>query len=211
MGTDEGVIQFKLDYTATEPFAPEAVADLAAWRRVLHLLGLIGQDPDRYDGYGYGNISRRQGRNAGTGFMVSGSQTGHLSELDGRHWARVFDWDIPGNRAAAQGPTRPSSESLAHAALYERSPDVGAVIHAHSPRIWRHGLRTGRPATPPDAAHGTVAMASAVGDLLDRPDVGAKGVFIMAGHEDGVIAFGKDLREAGLLVVEALAEALRAL
>ncbi len=203
MATDEGVIQFTLDHAPGPPLATAEVKDLAAWRRILFLLGLIGQDPTRYGGFGFGNISRRTPE-AERGFIVSGSQTGHLPELDGRHWAVVSDWDIAGNRVTAHGPVRPSSESLVHAALYDQRPAIGAVIHVHSPLIWRRGLRDGRPATPPEAAHGTVAMAAAAGDLLRRSDPGASGLFVMAGHEDGVIAFGDHLTAAGLLLVETL-------
>ncbi len=207
MANAEGVIRFRLDYTPAPAMETALLTDLLAWRRILYLLGLIGQAPDRYDGYGFGNISRRH-PDAGGGFIVSGSQTGHIAEPDGRHWAVVSDWDIAGNRAAACGPTPPSSESLAHAALYEQSPAIGAVIHVHSPHIWRWGLEAGLPATPPRAAHGTVAMAEAAADLLGQTESGDGGVFIMEGHEDGVIAFGADPAAAGLSLVETLAVAL---
>ncbi len=207
MANAEGVIQFRLDYTPGPALETVLLTDLLAWRRILYLLGLIGQAPDRYDGYGFGNISRRH-PDAGGGFIVSGSQTGHIADLDGRHWAVVSDWDVAGNRATAHGPTPPSSESLAHAALYDGRPSVGAVIHVHAPPIWRYGLDAGLPATPPEAAHGTVAMAEAAADLLRRTQSGDRGVFIMEGHEDGVIAFGADLAAAGLSLVEILAVAL---
>ncbi len=115
--TAEGVIQFRLDYTPGPPLPEDGLADLAAWRRIFHRLHLIGQDPDRYGGYGFGNISRRSRTGgAAPGFFISGSQTGHLSEPDGRHWAAVTDWSIAGNRVTAHGPVPPSSESLAPAA-----------------------------------------------------------------------------------------------
>lgn len=205
MTASEGVIQFTLDHTAGPPLAAALLPDLMAWRRILHRLDLIGQDPARYGGYGFGNISRRHPE-AGKGFIVSGSQTGHIADLDGSHWAVVTDWDVAGNRATAHGPTPPSSESLAHAALYDGRPAIGAVIHVHAPHIWRRGLDSGFPATPPEAAHGTVAMAEALAALLKRAEA-ASGIFIMAGHEDGVIGFGEDLAGAGLAIVDALAAA----
>lgn len=208
MAKNEGVIQFHLDHQTTDPLPISDVKDLAAWRRILYLLGLIGQDPARYGGFGFGNISRSMDQEGEGGFIISGSQTGHLPEMDGRHWAVVSHWDITGNRIASRGPVRPSSESLAHAALYEQNQAIGAVIHVHSPQIWHWGLGTGKPSTPAQAACGTVEMATAAGELLNQLDSKDQGLFVMQGHEDGVLVFGRDLKDAGLLLTGALSCAL---
>ena len=39
-------------------------------------------------------------------------------------------------------------------------------------------------------------MAYAVRGLFDNTDVLKKKIFVMAGHEGGVVAFGRDLRSA---------------
>jgi hypothetical protein len=39
-------------------------------------------------------------------------------------------------------------------------------------------------------------MAYAVRGLFDNTDARKKKIFVMAGHEGGVVAFGKDLRSA---------------
>lgn len=207
MTAAEGVIRFQLDFTPAPPLQEDRLAHLRSWRRIALLLGVLGQDPQRYGGYGFGNISRRLS-GGGRGFIVSGSQTGHLPDLTGGDWAVVSGWDLAANRVTARGPLRPSSESLAHAALYDQDPGIGAVIHGHSPHIWEWGHRIGLPATPPDAAHGTVAMATAVAACRRRIGDTTRGLFIMDGHEDGIIVFGEDLAGAGLLLVKTLSRAL---
>ncbi len=58
---------------------------------------LIGQDPARYDGYDFGNVSQRIGDidapHGKRSFIISGTQTGHLQELDSRHYTRVMSYD----------------------------------------------------------------------------------------------------------------------
>jgi len=74
----EGVIKFHLDFREGPAPAERLLLELNAWRARFLELGLIGQDPERYEGYGFGNLSRRlpgQGENA---FLISGTQTGHL-------------------------------------------------------------------------------------------------------------------------------------
>ena len=82
---EEGVIKFDLEFTPAPPVSVPGLEELNAWRHILRQLGLIGQDPARYGGCGFGNVSRRlppydapQNQRA---FIVSGSQTGHLQEL----------------------------------------------------------------------------------------------------------------------------------
>ena len=58
----EGVIQFRAEHRDA-PLDPrrfgEAVCRLVAWREILDLTGLVGQDPALYGGFGYGNVSGR--------------------------------------------------------------------------------------------------------------------------------------------------------
>ena len=61
----EGVIKYRLEHRAG-PLEPRLYGDLAcqlnAWRELLALTGLVGQDPQRYGGAGFGNVSARVGR-----------------------------------------------------------------------------------------------------------------------------------------------------
>jgi len=209
MTETDGVIQYKLDFTETAAPEPDAIADLNSWRRIMYLLGLIGQTPDRYDGYGYGNISRRGTVADGPdcAFVITGSQTGHLAHLEPTHFATVTHCDPKTNQVRARGVTPPSSEALAHGALYAADPAIGGVIHAHCPEIWRWGLGAGLPHTEPDAACGTPEIARQIGALCRRSSQ-SRGIFILAGHEDGVVAFGDTVETAGLILTQHLAHAL---
>jgi ribulose-5-phosphate 4-epimerase/fuculose-1-phosphate aldolase len=138
---------------------------------------------------------------------VSGTQTGHLPALGPEHYSLVTGADVAANRLEAEGPVAPSSESLTHAVLYALDARIAAVLHAHSPEIWRAADRLGLPATPPDVAYGTPAMADAVARLHAGGRISG-GVFVMAGHEDGVVAFGDSVEAAGRVLIAALERAL---
>lgn len=204
----EGVIKFSLRYTPGDPVAGieahTAVAALNGWRTLCLRLGLIGQDPTRYDGYGFGNISQRLDTAAGQmPFLISGTQTGHLAHLSSAQYALVTACDPAQNEVWATGPVKPSSESMTHAVLYALDERIGAVIHVHSPDIWGLAL----PHTAVDVPYGTPAMAAEVARLFRETDVAERGIFNMAGHEDGVVAFGATLDEAGAILTTTLAHA----
>ena len=206
---DEGVIRFDLEFTAAAALTVPGLDELNAWRRILRQLGLIGQDPDRYGGYGFGNISRRlppyDAPENHRPFVITGSQTGHLTELSAAGISTVSAYDAGRNRVVATGPIKPSSESLTHGYVYNLNNDIRVILHVHSPVIWRCAAVLNLPATGEHVPYGTPAMAQEVERLFGAADHIEAGVFVMGGHEDGVIAFGHTVDEAGCVLLRALA------
>jgi ribulose-5-phosphate 4-epimerase/fuculose-1-phosphate aldolase len=206
---EEGVIKFELRYTEASLNPQDLPDDLRRWRDRLWREGLIGQQAGRYGGYGYGNVSCRlppidvpRGQRA---FLISGSQTGHLAQLDTRHYVVVSACDIRHNRVTAHGPIKPSSEALTHAMLYDQDIGVHVVFHVHSPTIWQAAGSAGLPLTAAAVSYGTPEMAQEVARLFSETDVRQQQLFAMGGHEDGVIAFGSDAQQAGEILLDCLA------
>jgi ribulose-5-phosphate 4-epimerase/fuculose-1-phosphate aldolase len=206
---EEGVIRFDLEFTAASPVTIPTLDELNAWRRILRQLDLIGQDSKRYGGYGFGNISRRlppfDAPENHRPFIISGSQTGHLTELSAAGFATVNDYDAGRNRIVATGPVKPSSESLTHGSVYNVNNDIRVIFHVHSPDIWHCASIMNLPATDASVSYGTPAMAREVEKMFEAVDHIVTGVFVMGGHEDGVIAFGRTVDEAGSVLVRTLA------
>lgn len=188
---DEGVIKYRQDWLHTGALPAGDVAALAACRDRLFEAELIGHDP-RHD-VGYGNISART--DDGAGFIISGSQTGHLAHTGPEHYARVTDYDIDANQLRCEGPVAASSEALTHAAIYELDPAIGAVIHVHNRELWLQ-LRDRLPTARAEIGYGTPDMAHEFQRLYRETYLKAHGVAVMAGHADGLIAFGRDLSQA---------------
>jgi ribulose-5-phosphate 4-epimerase/fuculose-1-phosphate aldolase len=200
----EGVIRFALHFTPAGPPEAGLVVDLIRWRQRLVEAGIVGQDPARYGGHGFGNLSRRHPADPGT-FLVTGTQTGALPVLDAADFAVVTRVDTDTGHVEAHGTRKPSSEAMTHAALYAACAGAAWVFHAHSPHLFTaHHLDVGR--TPPGVDYGTPAMAQAMAALFAQrrrlPDV-----YVMTAHEDGVIAFGGSAEETGEALLGLLARA----
>ena len=206
MAEREGVIKFDLDFHPGPAPAAELLVELEAWRTIFRRLGLLGQDPRRYAGLGFGNLSRRARPASGTAFIISGTQTGLLEKLSPEHYATVTACDPQCNRVEAHGATRPSSEALSHAVLYQSDPRIDWVMHLHSPEIFVAAGRLALPATDPGAPYGSPAMAAEIARLA--PHSGWPGLLVMGGHEDGILAFGASAEETGSTVITTLAAAL---
>lgn len=82
-------------------------------------------------------------------------------------------------------------------------------MHLHSPVIFNHRATLGLPCTDPAADYGTPEMAAEIQKLASAPDHSGTGLLVMAGHQDGIIAYGSTAAETGGLVVETLALALQ--
>lgn len=204
----EGVTKFDLRFTSAPPLPLAELRELNAWRKLLWQLELVGQDASRYDGLGFGNLSRRLFPSQR--FIITGTQTGNLPELDGRHYAIVTESDTSANRVLAEGPMAPSSEALTHAMLYQVDTSVQFIFHVHSSALWRGATNLGIPVTDPAVAYGTPAMAEEVRRLAADVAAWRMGIFAMGGHEDGVVAFGKTAEEAGIILLRHLARAITA-
>lgn len=209
MTSREGVVKFALDFRPGPAAAAGTLQELDAWREIFRRLGLLGQDPARYEGFGFGNLSRRaEPGSPGDTFIISGTQTGGLARLDPQHYARVLSCDPAANLVIASGPTPPSSEALSHGVLYQVDSAINWVMHLHSPDIFAARERLRLPVTDPAAPYGSPQMAAAIRRLA--PAAGRPGLLVMGGHEDGILAFGATAAESGALVVQTLAAALAA-
>jgi L-fuculose-phosphate aldolase len=117
-------------------------------------------------------------------------------------------WTPAGPQPRAGGP-RPSSEWRLHAAIYDRRPEVAAIVHTHSPRAtalacagqgippfhYMIALAGGAVRCMPYETFGTEALAeAAVRGLWRRRAV------LLANH--GVVAVGASLARASAVALE---------
>jgi L-fuculose-phosphate aldolase len=107
------------------------------------------------------------------------------------------------------GRARPSSEWRMHLAIYERRPDVSAIVHTHSPRAtalacagrgippfhYMIALAGGEVRCMPYATFGSAELAETALQGLE-----GRRATLLANH--GVVAVGESLRQAHSVAVE---------
>ncbi len=191
MTLDEGYIKYESHWTPGPATHVLAARELERWRKPLYEAQLIGEYAEH--GIGYGNLSVRRG-SSGL-FLISGTQTGNLPVTDESHYSLVTDCDIRANVVRCSGPIQASSEAMTHASIYSLGDAIGAVVHAHSPDLWRRYLGE-LPTTNPDVPYGTPDMAQELDRLYRMEGLRESGVAVMAGHDDGLISFGTTIEEA---------------
>lgn len=202
----EGVIKYQCHHEYSvlleDQKCLQAFAELLPWRQLSWQLRLLGQDPALYEGYGYGNISIRHPEQ---GFLISGSQTSGVDTPALSDFCWVQSVSVSDNTVNSKGQASPSSESMTHAAIYQALSSVVTVLHAHSSLIYDAADALSLPATAADIPYGSVVMAEAVAQLV--VDQGSAGVFVMKGHQDGVVSYGESPEQAISLMIDCLAQA----
>ncbi len=193
---DEGVIKFNCDWS-DESLPVEVPLELKAWRDKMHQLELIGEYADIK--IGYGNISVKVDR----GILISGTQTGNVGCIKDEDFALVTSYNMDENSVSCKGLLKASAESLTHAAVYECDDTINAIIHIHNKEMWTQ-LMDKVPTSDKSVPYGTAKMASEIKQIFDETSLAEDKILVMAGHDEGIIAFGKDLEEAGSIILKYL-------
>ena len=193
--TEKGYIKFNCHWIKTNPVNEEQIYELNAWREKLFKLKLIGVYSN---GIGYGNISIRL---KDTIFLITGTSTGQYPVLNVEHYTEVISYNFIENIITCKGPIKASSESLTHAAIYETNPEINAVIHVHNLTLWKKLLNK-VPTTSPAVEYGTPEMAIEIQRLFTETNLRDQKILAMGGHEEGVISFGKNIDDAGKILMD---------
>lgn len=197
----EGYFKFTAEFSGVGHASAADVANLNLWRARLRDLDMIGAYREgELAGVGYGNLSVRTGK----GFLITATRTGQLVTLTAREYCEVSAFDLEGNRVlytAEDSGVSPSAECMTHGVLYATDPGIGAVIHVHHRALWTR-LLDRWPTTLRSVEYGTPQMGRELARLYTESELPCLRVAVMGGHEDGVIAFGRDLQEAGASLLD---------
>jgi ribulose-5-phosphate 4-epimerase/fuculose-1-phosphate aldolase len=194
---DEGVIKYSAVHEKSGPLAHPFLTQLDVARTELFDLGLIGVYSN---GIGYGNVSVRHQ----SGCIISGTATGAFRILGASRYCGVLAFDIHQNTVHTKGPVAASSESMTHCAIYQANPLIDCVLHIHSRKLWLRLLEEGYPFTSADIPYGTPQMARGMVSLV-KDQTMPFGLLVMAGHEEGIVAYGQTILSA-LNQIKALLE-----
>lgn len=189
---DEGYIKFQCHWKRSnhrdDIESQNSLKELILFRQKFYELGLIGAYPD---GIGFGNISQILSNGE---MLISGSATGNFSDASSEHFALVEKCLIESNEVFCSGPVIASSESMTHHMIYRLSPKIKVVVHVHHEALWEK-YKFQIPTTGEQVPYGTPEMANEISRLFHEENLGQIKCLAMAGHEEGLIAFGSHFEE----------------
>lgn len=176
---------------------PALVEDLVAANRILFHQGVVD---------GFGHVSVRHDKRPDRFLLARSMAPGLVTAGD------ILEFDLDGNPTAPDGPPT-YLERFIHGEILRARPDVGAVVHSHSPSVIPFGVVSGVPlravfhmggflgtATPIFEIGETAGTSS---DMLIRDgrlgvalarSLGANTAVLMRGHGSTVV--GANLRQA---------------
>lgn len=194
-----GFVKFNCHWNQSGPvISDEQFEIINTWRDILYNMDLIGAYEN---GIGFGNLSIRIGNTHQ--FIITGSSTGEIPELEPGHYVKVTSANIDDNAIQCIGPLKASSESLTHAAVYLADHGVNSVVHVHSIDLWNELIHK-VPTTNPAMEYGTPDLAKEILRIFSEPEVYEKRIIVMAGDRAGILTFGHDIDEAVTVLMDYL-------
>ena len=184
----DGVIKYSIEHQRQGTPLFSGYDQLEALRTRLFTLGLIGEK----DGIGYGNLSMRH--EGSKSFFITATQTGRKYTLSREYYTYISDYDFSTFKVISQGTHKPSSEALSHAMIYAIDDRITTVIHIHSLALWK--FMKGKNDLATTAEYGTAEMVEEIAGLYTNLDPMMNNAFVMKGHEEGIITFGRSVEEA---------------
>lgn len=200
---DEGVVKYSLDFIKTDEVAVKECEKIEKIRERLFALGMIGAYDD---GIGFGNISLKYKNKKS--FVITATQTGEYPKLTPKYYSLVKKVDFKSFTTTAIGVSKPSSEAITHACIYDLDKRINAVIHVHNEKLWRFMLENDYLSTN-DTPYGTPEMVEDVKDIYKNIDPLLNNAFVMKGHFEGVVTFGKSLKHAEKTLYRIIQELLK--
>lgn len=194
---EEGVIKFQYTIKKTSALSELEYIEIEKWRTILFRMGLIGEY--EIEKVGYGNLSKRISEDHK--FIITGTQTGKFPNLNGSQYTKIVKCNLEKMSVEAIGPIAPSSESLTHYAIYQKAKQVNFVFHVHHTELWNYMIAQKMDATPEHIDYGTKEMADFTASLIAQKKFG---IFVMKGHQDGIVSYGETAEEAGKILLDTL-------
>lgn len=175
------------------------IDELRFWCAVFHEKDLA----PHYDGGTHGNMSFRT-KAGEDSFVITAAKTGFDKPLSDDSFFTVLSVDLDQMKVYASGsPFRqPSSESMLHAAIYQKRPDVQAILHGHCQSITKNSEKAGIPTTAHFVESGNLVIVESVMEILD----GHRFIEI---RDHGFMAMAPTIAEAGKLSMEMLDKSLK--
>lgn len=197
----DGVIKYSIEHqTATAPLFSD-YEELEALRKRLFALGLIGEK----EGIGYGNLSMRD--KGSKSFFITATQTGNRQTLTREQYTYIGKYEFSSFKVMSRGAHKPSSEALSHAMIYTIDERITAVIHIHSLSLWQF-MKT-KDALATTAEYGTAEMVEEIRELYRELDPIENNAFVMKGHKEGIMTFGRSVEEAELILLNIIQDYLQ--
>jgi predicted Ser/Thr protein kinase len=193
--TKKESLRFKCKLIKAKALPEKELKEINKWRNKLHEIGFIRAEK----GVCLGNISCRRKK----GFIITGTRTAKFKELKPEQYCQVIEFNPKKKLLVCKGKINASSESLTHAAIYSSNKKINAVIHAHNTKMWK-ALKKKVPCTRKEIKQGTAEMAEEMKKLMKQENTLKKKIIVMKGHKGGLISFGKNLNEAGNVLLNYL-------
>jgi ribulose-5-phosphate 4-epimerase/fuculose-1-phosphate aldolase len=133
------------------------------------------------------------------GFVITANNV-EPNNLSNDSLVSVINYDVYKNVFYIEGKKEPSIESIMHYLIYNTRDEVNAIFNGHHDLILKNAEKLKLPITNNEQPEGTMELANEVLDILRDNDF-----VVIRNH--GFVSLGRNMKEAGDLVIKVLKKA----
>jgi L-fuculose-phosphate aldolase len=178
----EGKIRFNTVFLSDKIPRETKIVQLKKWSKIFQKSGLTPEIQGNYTG----NLSFRSKK----GFVITVSGLRNKENLTDDCFVYVKSYSKKSNTFFVEGKNRPSSESIMHYLIYDKSKNINAVFHGHNEIIITNASKLNLPTTEKDYESGTIELAKEVLKVLENNKI-----IVLKNH--GFVSVGTTMKEAG--------------
>lgn len=187
-------LKFKVNFISDEIPDEKELEELKKWCNQFEKNNLLRTSSNTT----LGNLSFR----IEDGFIITATSLKSKENLPNDSFVRVFNYDVYKNSLYVEGNKEPSSDSIMHYLIYNTRGEINAIFHGNNDAILKNAEKLKLSITKNETEQDAMGFANAVLDVL-----GDNNFVVIKNH--GFVALGKNMKEAGELVLDILKKAQR--
>ena len=185
-------LKFKVNFISDEIPDEKGLKELKEWCNQFEKDNLLRTSSSNT----LGNMSFR----IEDGFIITATSLKSKENLPNDSFVRVFNYDVYKNSLYVEGNKEPSSDSIMHYLIYNTRGEINAIFHGNNDAILKNTEKLKLPITKNETEQDAMGFANAVLDVL-----GDNNFVVIKNH--GFVALGRNMKEAGELVLDILKKA----
>lgn len=189
----EGV-KYRIIFVDNTLPSDDRIDSLRKWCRIFHENDLAPP----YPGGTHGNMSFRMHPQSDE-IVITSARSSFAEILGDDSFFLIHNIDFENHKVYVSGAAnrQPSSEAMLHYAIYQKRPDVQAILHGHCKSISENAESLGISVTKKAVVSGDLDIVNSVLEILDDHN------FIEI-RDHGFMSLGKSIQEAGKLSMKML-------
>ncbi len=178
-------VKFKTVHLSTKSPLDKLIYELIFWANFMSQNNMTPPN----QGGSAGNLSFRCTK-AKNQFIITATASDLGLLINNSKFIKVVACNYKSMTVEVEGLFEPSSESFLHHKIYEKRPEINAILHGHWPELLKNTENMNLPETKQEKPYGSMELVKEMEKIIDKANF-----IVLKNH--GFLSLGKNIDQAG--------------